>query len=99
MSKPKKKSQKSSGNVFADLGIPHAEAENLLVRAKLIAAIKLYINEKNITQAEAAERFNVAQPRMSEIYQGKIELFSVDKLIIMLAQVGQSVEVTVYNAA
>jgi predicted XRE-type DNA-binding protein len=36
---------------------------------------------------------------MSEIYQGKIELFSVDKLINMLAQIGQSVEVTIKNAA
>lgn len=99
MSKAKRKAYKSSGNVFADLGIPHAEAENLLVRAKLIAAIKHYINEQGITQVEAAKRFDVAQPRMSEIYQGKIELFSVDKLINILAQVGQSVDVIVYDAA
>jgi predicted XRE-type DNA-binding protein len=89
----------SSGNVFYDLGFERIEAENLLVRSKLMAAIKSYIESEGITQAEAAERFAVAQPRISEIYQGKIDLFSIDKLINMLARVGQHVEVTVHKAA
>jgi len=99
MSKKDKRIIKSSGNVFADLGFEQAEAENLLVRSKLMAAIKTYIESEDITQAEAAERFHVAQPRISEIYQGKIDLFSVDKLINMLARVGQHVEVTIHKAA
>ena len=99
MSKKDKRITKSSGNVFADLGFEQAEAENLLVRSKLMAAIKTYIESEDITQAEAAERFHVAQPRISEIYQGKIDLFSVDKLINMLARVGQHVEVTIHKAA
>lgn len=89
----------SSGNVFADLGFEKIEAENLLVRSKLMAAKKSYIESEGITQGEAAERFDVAQPRISEIYQGKIDLFSVDKLINMLARVGQHVEVSVHKAA
>jgi predicted XRE-type DNA-binding protein len=89
----------SSGNVFTDLGFEKTEAENLLVRSKLMAAIKAYIEFEGITQGEAAERFGVAQPRISEIYQGKIDLFSVDKLINMLARVGRHVEVTVHKAA
>ena len=89
----------SSGNVFADLGFDQHEAENLLVRARLMAAIKAYIEAEGITQREAAERFNVAQPRISEIYQGKIELFSADKLINMLARVGRHVEISINQAA
>ncbi len=89
----------SSGNVFADLGFDRAEAENLLVRSKLMAAIKSYIESEQITQAEAARRLGVVQPRISEIYQGKIELFSVDKLINMLARAGRHVEVTIHKAA
>jgi len=89
----------SSGNVFADLGFEQHEAENLLVRARLMAAIKAYIEAEGITQREAAERFNVAQPRISEIYQGKIELFSADKLINMLARVGRHVEISINEAA
>ena len=90
---------KASGNVFTDLGFEQVEAENLLVRSKLMAAIKTYIESEGITQAEAAERFKVAQPRISEIYQGKIELFSVDKLINMLSRVGQHVEISIHKAA
>ncbi len=89
----------STGNVFTDLGFERVEAENLLVRSKLIAAIKSYIKSEGITQGEAAKRFNVSQPRISEIYQGKIDLFSVDKLINMLARVGQHVEVSIHKAA
>ena len=99
MSKKDNQITDSSGNVFADLGFEQVEAENLLVRSKLMAAIKLYIETEGITQAEAAERFKVAQPRVSEIYQGKIELFSVDKLINMLARVGQHVEISIHKAA
>lgn len=64
-----------------------------------MAAIKSYIKSEKITQAEAAKRFGVAQPRISEIYQGKIELFSVDKLNNMLARVGRHVEIRVRKAA
>jgi len=89
----------SSGNVFTDLGFEQAQAENLLVRSKLMAAVKAYIESEGITQKEAAKRFKISQPRVSEIYQGKIELFSVDKLINMLARVGQHIEVTIHKAA
>ena len=99
MSKKKKRITESSGNVFVDMGFEQAEAENLLIRSKLMSAIKTYIDSEGITQSEAAEQFKVAQPRISEIYQGKIELFSVDKLINMLARVGQHVEVAIHKAA
>ena len=95
MNKKDRQIIESSGNVFADLGFEPHEAENLLVRARLMVAIKAYIEAEGITQREAAERFNVAQPRISEIYQGKIELFSADKLINMLARVGRHVEISI----
>lgn len=89
----------SSGNVFVDLGFPVEEAENLRVRADLMIAIKTLIEEKDWTQQEAARRFGVSQPRISEICQGKIELFTVDKLINMLAHVGRQVSVQVTDKA
>lgn len=99
MSKKDTQIIESSGNVFLDLGFDKVEAENLMIRSKLMAAIKAYIESEGITQGQAAERFGVSQPRISEIYQGKIELFSVDKLINMLAKVGQHVDVTIHKAA
>ena len=68
-------------------------------RSRLITATKTCIESEGITQREVAERFNVAQPRISDIYQGKIELFSADKLINMLARVGQHVEISKNEAA
>ncbi len=85
----------SSGNVFADLGFEPEEAGNLRIRADLMIAIKTLIKEKGWTQQVAAHQFGVSQPRISEICQGKIELFSVDKLINMLARGGRQVSVQV----
>ena len=90
---------RSSGNVFADLGLAAAEAENLRVRADLMIAIKDLIKTNGWTQQEAARRFGVSQPRISEICQGKIGLFTVDKLINLLAHVGQQVLVRVIDQA
>ena len=90
---------RSSGNVFADLGFAPEEAENLRVRAELMIALKSYIKARGWTQQEAARHFRVAQPRISEIFQGKIGLFTVDKLIKMLAHVGRQVSVTVNDKA
>ena len=90
---------RSSGNVFADLGFAAEEAENLRVRTELMIALKSYIKAQRWTQQEAARHFGVAQPRISEIFQGKIGLFTVDKLIKMLAHVGQQVSVKVSDKA
>ncbi len=55
--------------------------------------IRDYIQEHGLTQAQASRVFHVPQPRISEIVQGKVELFTVDKLINLLANVGQDVEI------
>ncbi len=89
----------SSGNVFADLGFDEIEAANLRIRAMLMAKINQYINDHKLTQASAAKLFGEKQPRISEIKQGKIELFTVDKLINLLACIDYQVDVTVRERA
>ncbi len=66
---------------------------NLRIRADLMQQIRDYIGLAQLTQQQAAERFGVPQPRISEIVQGKCELFTVDKLVNLLERVGQHVEV------
>jgi predicted XRE-type DNA-binding protein len=66
---------------------------SLSLRAILMERIRDYIADEGLTQAEAAERFGVAQPRISEIVQGRVELFSMDKLVNLLARVGQQVQI------
>jgi predicted XRE-type DNA-binding protein len=85
----------STGNVFEDLGFPREEAENLKVRSALMALIRVIIVEKGLTQARAAKLFGVTQPRISDLVRGKIELFSIDALVNMVAASGRHVAVSI----
>ena len=93
--KRKLKMEKSSGNVFLDLGFPKEEAVNLSIRTKLMIEIEQHIEREKLTQAKAAKLFGVTQPRISDLKRGKIDVFSVDMLIKMLARAGLSVNVRV----
>ncbi len=89
----------ADGNIFADLGFPPEEAENLLVRSKLMIVIIGIIQDRGLKQKEAAELFGVSQPRISDLKRGRIDSFTIDSLVNMLAHAGVSVEVTVRAAA
>lgn len=83
------------GNVFRDLGFRAGEADSLRIRADLMIQIRRLIESKELTQARAAEVFGVTQPRISDLVRGKIDLFSIDTLVDMLARVGMRVGLTV----
>jgi predicted XRE-type DNA-binding protein len=83
------------GNVFADLGFAPEEAENLKVRSDLMIEIRKIIEDRGLRQTQAAELFGVTQPRISELVRGKIDQFSIDALVNMLAHAGFHVEVRV----
>jgi predicted XRE-type DNA-binding protein len=85
----------SSGNVFEDLGFEGGEAENLRVRARLMAPLERYVRERDLTQAEAAEELGTTQARISELVNGKIQAFSIDALVNMLNRAGLEVTVSV----
>lgn len=87
--------QRSSGNVFGDLGFNEEEAENLKVRADLMMELTKLIEAQGLTQAAAARLLGVTQPRISDLKRGKIDRFSVDSLIAMLGHAGASVSVVV----
>jgi predicted XRE-type DNA-binding protein len=90
-----KKVTPSSGNVFEDLGFSKEEAENLRVRSILMGNLRFIIEEEALTQAQAAKLFGVTQPRVSDLVRGKIELFSIDALVNMLAAAGRHVNVSI----
>ena len=85
----------STGNVFEDLGFPREEAENLKVRSSLMATIREIIQKEGLTQVRAAELFGVTQPRISDLVRGKIELFSIDALVNMVAASGRHVDISI----
>ncbi len=84
-----------SENVFEDLGFDTEEAANLKVRADLMLKLRQYILECGWTQEQAANFFGETQPRMSNLMNGEIGRFSVDKLINMLVKAGMQVTVDV----
>lgn len=86
-------------NVFEDLGFEAEEALNLKVRADLMLDLRSYIQNQGWTQTEAAEFLGETQPRISNLMQGDISRFSVDKLINLLGKVGMEVRVEVLPKA
>jgi predicted XRE-type DNA-binding protein len=84
----KLKVTRSSGNVFRDLGFPAHEAEHLLVRSDLMIKVQKLIASRRLRQAEVAKILRVTQPRVSDLLRGRIDLFSTDALIDMLARLG-----------
>ncbi len=84
--------ERSTGNVFRDFGFGPKEAESLRLRAELMVGLKRLIQTRKLTQKAAAKLFGVTQPRISDLVRGKIELFSIETLVNMLARAGIQVE-------
>jgi predicted XRE-type DNA-binding protein len=76
-----------------------AEAENMKLRSALMMALKGHIEDAGLSQSQAAKRFGVTQPRVSDLVRGKIDLFSLDALVNMASAAGLHVEMRVREAA
>ena len=85
--------EKSSGNVFADIGLPDA-GEHFL-KAKLVFKIDALMQEHGMKQTEAANLFGVKQPDVSKMLHGDFKQFSVERLLRFLIALGQDVEINV----
>ncbi|MGH2457273.1 MAG: helix-turn-helix domain-containing protein [Chloroflexota bacterium] len=83
----------SSGNVFADLGF--AEPEEMLLKAELARRITATIKVRRLTQVQAAEILGVDQPKVSALVRGRLTIFSVDRMLRFLADLGHDVEIVV----
>lgn len=90
---------KGQNNIFEDLGFEPVEAANLKIRADLILDLQKYIQKQEWTQQQAADFFNETQPRISNLMNGEIERFSIDKLVQMIVKAGMEIKVEVINVA
>jgi predicted XRE-type DNA-binding protein len=86
---------KGTDNVFKDLGFGNEEAANLKIRADLMISLQKFIKSQNWTQAEAANFFGETQPRISNLTNGDIDRFAIDKLVQMLSRAGMEVQIVV----
>jgi predicted XRE-type DNA-binding protein len=83
----------SSGNVFADLGLP--KSDDLLAKAELATKIIAELQRRRLTQSRAAAVLGIDQPKVSALTQGKLSAFSIERLMRFLLLLGRDVEITV----
>lgn len=84
---------KGSGNVFADLGCKNPE--ELKVKAKIAASINSIVQHRHITQAQTAKVLGITQPQVSDLKNGKLKHFSVERLFDFLNALDRDVEIVI----
>ena len=89
--------QRSSGNVFADLGLPNAE--KLKIKTGLVIEIRKAMRRLELTQQEAAMRMGITQPKVSDMMRGDFSNLSERKLMDCLNRLGYDIEIKVKPAA
>ena len=82
-----------SGNVFRDLGLKNPE--DLLAKAKLAARIVQIIEERKLSQTQAARLLGVDQPKVSLVYRGRLDDFSVERLMRFLTALHRDIRIVV----
>src|SRR3970040_2274706 len=85
--------QSSSGNVFADLGLP--DADKLKIKSGLVIEITRAVRRLGLTQQEAAKRMGITQPKVSDMMRGDFSNLSERKLMDCLNRLGYDIEIKV----
>jgi predicted XRE-type DNA-binding protein len=88
---------RSSGNVFADLGLH--DAEKLKIKAGLVIEIRKAMRLQGLTQQAAAKRMGITQPKVSDMMRGDFSNLSERKLMDCLNRLGYDIEITVRPAS
>lgn len=82
-------------NIWDALENSPVDAENMRMRSSLMIALERHIRAQEWTQADAAAKLGVTQPRISDLLRGKINLFSLDTLVNMAVAAGLHVDLQV----
>jgi predicted XRE-type DNA-binding protein len=83
----------SSGNIFADLGLENSQEH--YAKAHLVILISKMIEAQNLTQGQAASRIGLRQPDVSKLLRGKLEGFSLERLLNFVRVLGADVEIKI----
>ena len=89
--------RRSSGNVYADLGLP--DAERLKIKSGLVVEIRKAMRRLGLTQQEAAKRMGITQPKVSDMMRGDFSNLSERKLMDCLNRLGYDIEIKVKPAS
>ena len=90
---------KTFANVWDALSDSPEEAATMKIRSDVMIAIHDTIRARDTTQAKAASRLGVTQPRLNDLLQGKINKFSLDTLLTLAGRAGLKVKINIRNAA
>src|SRR3989304_6561207 len=85
--------REGSGNVYADLG--YSNAEEMLIKAKLVSKIAEIVRSKGLTQVQMAKILGLPQPKVSALLRGQFRGISERKLIECLTTLGRDVQIVV----
>ncbi len=91
--------RQSFENVWDALEESSGEAANMSMRSSLLIAIEQQVRGWNVTQAQAARRLGITQPRLNDLLRGRITNFSLDTLINLAGQAGLTVRLDIARAA
>lgn len=87
------RAETGSENVFRDLGLK--DSEELLAKAKLAARIVHLLEERNLTQTHSAKLLGVDQPKVSQIYRGRLDDFSIERLMRFLTALHRDIRIVI----
>ena len=85
--------ERGSGNVFADLDLPDADAH--LLKAELVSRIDSIVRQRGITQAEAARILGLSQPDVSRLLRGDFRQYSIERLFRLLTALGRDIDILI----
>jgi predicted XRE-type DNA-binding protein len=88
--------EKGSGNVYADLGFP--DSEDMLMKAQLVTKIAEIIQQRRLTQAQAAKVLRLTQPKISRLLRGEFRGISERRLLQCLTRLGRDIQIIVKRA-
>jgi predicted XRE-type DNA-binding protein len=91
--------RQSYANVWDAIEDTPAEALNMTMRSSLLIVIEQRVRSWGVTQAEAARRLGISQPRLNDLLQGRIAKFSLDALINLASQAGLGVRLDIAEVA
>ena len=85
--------ERGSGNVFADLDVPDADAH--LLKAELVSRIDSIVRQRRITQIEAARMLGLSQPDVSRLLRGDFRQYSLERLFRLLTALGRDIDIVI----
>lgn len=94
MPKTKIEFHESSGNVFADLGLP--DSDELLLKSQIVVELHRAIKARKLNQTAAAKLIGIAQPDLSNVLRGRFRGYSTERLMRMLAAFGSDIDIVVH---